>query len=74
MAMQHMNKKGFLLVDSLITVFITSLVCVMCFSIYDVILNYEEGYENYQSSTNEEIEDILNNMWECEVCVIDESD
>lgn len=72
--MQHMNKKGFLLVDSLITVFITSLLCVACYSIYHSIILYEEGYINYQNRSNENLEYVFNNMQSCEGCKIDESD
>lgn len=72
--MQHMSKKGFLLIDSLITVFITSLVCVACYTIFNSITNYEEGYLEYQNRSNSNLEYIYANMWECEACYIDESD
>lgn len=72
--MLHVNKKGFLLIDSLITVFITSLVCVACYSIYHSIINYKEGYVDYQSRSNNNLEYIFTNMWECEACEIDEFD
>jgi len=72
--MSRWTKKGFLLIDSLITVFVTSLVCITCYSIYRLIVNYQEGYINYQQRSNDELEYIFNNLYECEACVIDESD
>lgn len=69
-----LNKKGFLLIDSLITVFVTSLVCAACFSIFNLIDNYEKGYLEYQERSNENLEYIFNNMWECEGCIVNESD
>lgn len=72
--MRQLNKKGFLLLDSLITVFITSLVCIACYSTFHLIVNYEEGYTDYQNRSNTSIEYILSNMWECEECEIDEPD
>lgn len=74
MAMQQLNKKGFLLLDSLITVFVTSLVCIACYSIFHSIVKYEEGYIDYQNRSNINLENTFINMWECEECQIDESD
>lgn len=74
MGMQQLNKKGFLLLDSLITVFVTSLVCIACYSIFHSIVKYEEGYIDYQNRSNINLENIFINMWECEECQIDESD
>ena len=72
--MQHKNRKGFLLVDALITVFVTSLVCIMCYAIYRSMLNYENGYDEYQIKINDDLLDIYQNVYECEACIIDESD
>ncbi len=70
-----MNKKGFLLIDSLITVFIVTIVCFLCYSMYHVILNYKQGYINFQENSNINLEKIYSNSYECEVCeIIDESD
>ena len=70
--MRQLNKKGFLLLDSLITVFITSLVCITCYSIYHLIISYDDGYLKYQERSNNELEYIYNNTYECEACIIDE--
>ena len=72
--MQLSNKKGFLLVDSLITVFVTSVVCIMCYMIFNSIVNYDDGYIEYQNRSNENLEYIYNNLYYCEECEIDESD
>lgn len=72
--MQLKSRKGFLLVDALITVFVTSLVCIMCYAIYESMLNYEDGYNEYQTKINDDLLDIYQNTYECEACIIDESD
>lgn len=64
------NNKGFLLVDSLISVFVTSLVCVACYSTYHLIVKYQDGYEDYQTLSDEHLLDIYNNLYECEPCEI----
>lgn len=74
MDMQVLNKKGFLLIDSLVTVFVTSLVCVTCYSIFHSIERYEEGYTQYQTRSNINLEYTLKNMWQCQECELDESD
>lgn len=68
------SKKGFLLIDSLITVFVTSLVSITCYAIYQSIYNYEIGYREYQNISNDEILNIYQSMYQCEACVVDESD
>lgn len=72
--MQRLNNKGFLLADSLITVLITSIVCVTCYSIYQSMVNYEEGYMKYQEESNEKLIYIYGSLPECEECQIDEPD
>ena len=72
--MRLSSKKGFLLVDSLISVFITSLVCATCYAVFYNIVNYEEGYTNYQARSNDNLENIYNNLYQCEACIIDEFD
>lgn len=74
MDMRRASSKGFLLIDSLLTVFIVSSICLLCFSIYKLITNYEKGYLNYQMLSNEDYENIFNDFSICERCVIDESD
>ena len=70
----HRWNKGFLLIDSLLSVFIVSLICTLCFSIYKVIDSYAKGYERYQETSNESYERILRQLYECEACTADESD
>ena len=69
-----MNKKGFLLIDSLIVVFITSILCFMCYQIYLSITNYENGYQDYQNNTNEYYKELYNELPKCEACTINEFD
>ena len=69
-----MNKRGFLLIDSIINVFIVSLMCALCLGIYQAIVTYENGYISYQTNSNERLITIFNMICECEACIIDESD
>ena len=45
--------------DSLLAVFILSAICILCFSIYNLIDRYERGYLNYQERSNRQYEEIL---------------
>ena len=74
MAMRLKNRDGFLLLDSLISVFVTCLVCISIYATYNLIEKYEEGYLDYQSESNENLEYIFNNLYECEMCLLDEPD
>lgn len=70
----HRWNRGFILIDSLLSVFIVASICMLCFSINQVIGKYSQGYEQYQMVTNESYERIFNSLPECEACQIDESD
>ena len=74
MVMLRKSKEGFLLIDSLITVFVTSLVCITCYAIFQSIVNYDKGYEEYKEKTNDDLLSIFQTMYECEDCQLDESD
>lgn len=69
-----MNKKGFLLVDSLITVIVVSISCYLCMYTYKLIDNYEKGYLNYKERINESYFEIFNNLGKCEKCEIEQED
>ncbi len=64
--------RGFILLDSLMTVFIVSCICILCFSVYQSIENYIEGYRMYQDMSNQRYEDIYLSFNDCEVCITDE--
>lgn len=66
--------RGFLLIDSLLSVFIVASICMLCFSIYQVIDKYSQGYEQYQVTSNEAYERILNSLPGCEACQVNEPD
>ena len=70
----RLSNKGFFLIDALLSVFICSCICILCFSIYNIIDRYIRGYEEYQIRSNQSYEIIFNGLGECEACVIDESD
>lgn len=67
-----MNKKGFLLIDSLIAVFIVCIVAVLCLSVFKSINNFDEGYISYKVEINDELLLIYANLGECEKCLIEE--
>jgi len=71
--MSRMNK-GFIMLDSLLSVFIVTYICLMCFSIYKTIEQYEKSYINYQFNSNDSYEEIFNTLIVCEACEVDESD
>ena len=67
------SNKGFFLLDALLCVFIVSCLCILCFSIQALNVDYEEGYKDYQERSNEELEWILRDLNICE-CELNESD
>ena len=67
-----MKNKGFLLVDSLISILVVSSIAIVCVSVYSSLVNYENGYLLYKDETNSRLEAIYSEMGECEKCVIEE--
>lgn len=64
--------KGFLLLDSLVVVFVVSSMCVLCLCLFNLIEAYSDGYCNYQESSNNKLEIILNDTFISEGCYTDE--
>ena len=48
----RLSNEGFFLLDALLSVFILSCLCILCFTIYGLMERYEEGYQNYQYRSN----------------------
>lgn len=69
-----MIKKGFLLVDALVSVFIVCSLSILCFSIYESITKQEEVYADYVLKDNHFYFDLYSNLDYCEACTIHESD
>lgn len=69
-----MNKKGFLLIDSLISVLIVCNLTLLCFSIYQSIIKDHKVYENYVENDNVFYKDLYMNLEYCEGCSLNESD
>lgn len=67
-----MNKKGFLLIDSLVSVVIVVSICLLCASTYQNINNYYDGYDLYKEKIKEEYENVYSLLGECEKCIIEE--
>lgn len=67
-----MNKKAFLLSDSLITITILLAMTSLIFTLYTIINNQEIGYKNYIDRTNTKLDNIfsINNI--CEACILNE--
>lgn len=64
-----MKNRGFLLIDSLITVVIVSAMSLLCISIFTSLDKYEEGYENYKNENSNQINEIYDELGVCEKCV-----
>lgn len=68
-----MNKKGFLLIDSLVNIAIVSCIGMLVVMTFNSMINYEKGYLQYQELSNEKLINIFNSLGTCEACLIDES-
>ena len=68
------SNKGFLLIDSVLSVFIVVCMCAMCMTIYQVVLRYEEGVAAYRERTNESLIQLFQSLPHCEACMTDEPD
>ena len=64
-----MNNRGFLLADALINVFVVSLLCLLCFSLYRLMGNDEEIFEAYVERTNERYEMMNMKIETCVPCI-----
>ena len=70
----RLSNKGFFLLDALLAVFILSWLCILCFSIFDMMKKYERGYQIHQERSNEHLQTILSELNDCEECYTDEHD
>lgn len=69
-----MNKKGILLLDSLISLIVVSCLAILSLCLFTSINNYSNGYDDYQVRICEKYEDIYSNLAVCEKCQIEEED
>lgn len=67
-----MNKKGFLLVDSLICIIIVSLLSCLCMYTYTQINNFNDGYKLYYENNTDKYKDLYKGLGECVKCQIEE--
>ena len=58
----RLSNKGFLLIDSLLTVFIVVCMCALCMTIFKLNVRYEEGYADNQKRVNESLESIFSQL------------
>lgn len=65
-----MNKHGFLMMDALVIVMITSALSVLCISTFSSYQKYKEAVENYYIYENERLIEIYNEVKDCEACKI----
>ena len=72
MAISLMNKKGFLLIDSLVSIVIVVSICFLCASTYQNVNNYHDGFDSYKEKIKQKYEDIYSSLGECEKCIIEE--
>ena len=68
------SNSGFFLIDALLSVFICSCICILCFSICNIIDRYLKGYDDYQKRSNLSYEIIFSELGECEACTSYEPD
>ncbi|MDO5440735.1 MAG: hypothetical protein Q4F12_04290 [Erysipelotrichaceae bacterium] len=66
------SNKGFLLLDSLIAVFIVTSMSILSFGVYSSLVIYEDGYLLYKEEFNEQLIDTYDLLGVCEKCVIQE--
>ena len=64
-----MNKKGFILIDSLINVLIVTLLSFLCLYVYRALDNYEKGHEEYLERSNERYDEVFYRQEVCVRCV-----
>lgn len=69
-----MNKRGFLLLDALLNVFVVSIIVSLCLYVYEAINYAQSGFNDYLANENDSYEQIFNSLSECEACFINESD
>ena len=68
--LQSMKTRGFLMIDTLLCVFISCLISLLCYSLFFLNSSYLVSYDEYQEEINGEYELIFQNLGECEECVI----
>lgn len=68
-----MNNKGFLLIDSLICIFVVSQVCILCINIYKLVNNYDDLLIEYQERSNEKYEYLYHHLGVCIKCQTEDS-
>lgn len=67
-----MNKRGFILLDALVGVFIVCILSSITINVFFSYKNYKEGYANYKEDINERYEDIFRIQKGCERCLIED--
>lgn len=68
-----MNKKAFLLVDSLVCLIVVTSLAFLCFATFNQISKHEEVNEYYYEETTSKYETIFKSMSECIKCEIEEN-
>ena len=67
-----MNKKAFLLVDSLVCLIITVCISALCVFTFNQVDSYHDSYKLYYEDINDSYSNIYHGLSECEKCVIEE--
>ena len=66
-----MNKKAFLLLDSLVIISIIINLTLLIASFYQLLNKHNEQNNYHEINLNNKLETILNNTYSCEGCLID---
>ncbi len=61
-----MNRKAFILWDSLFIPVLTIFIVSMCLSLFNALKNYNEGYDEYLRKSNEKFEALFQGIQSCE--------
>lgn len=69
-----MNKKAFLLVDSLVCLIITVSIATICFFTYKQLDKYDNTYKIYYEENSEKYKDLYKIIPECIKCQIEQAD
>lgn len=74
MVMHLSDNRGFLLIDALISILITTSICILCMSIFSILINYSDSLDNYLMKDNDYYLNLFNHTAICEGCINHESD
>ena len=67
-----MNKKGFILLDAVLSLFIVTFITTVTINVYQNYKGQKDSYDTYQSEIADRYLEIYEELGECEKCVIED--